>query len=628
MRVYEFILASVPDHAMALNLSGALACQSGKLDLAVERLTRALKFEPDNAAFHNNISEAYRRAGNLDRARIHLMRCLGIRPDNWSAYNNLGGVYQKTDQHTKAIECFSKCLDIRPDCKPAQYNFGQSLIELGRLEEAVERLKGAITRDSAFGDGRALLGEALLYLGRNEEALDRFRESVAPGSKLDVVEAATVLNSMGTTLKQLRRMDESIACFEEAVRRQPDDTVLRGNLAIALESTNRVAEAERVAKRALERDKDALGANLVLARIDLRANRLEGARRRLERLLRVARKDPLVSSVYMDLGQVCDRLGEPQRAYFYWRDGNQKLAQSPRWQRIDKEAFFRSNERLEVRLSADRFMRRPTRATDDGLMDPAFLTGFPRSGTTLLESIVAAAGFIITDERPFVDDLIRALPATVGADFRYPEDLDTLPLDAVRRLRATYWRRVAELLGGEAGHCRLLDKLPLNIRHLEFMWRVFPGARVLVVLRDPRDACLSNFMQNYEPNPAMAPFLSLEGTAAAYASVMALWLKARAALPLTYLEVRYEDLVADFDATTRRVVDFLGVAWNQRIRDFHVSTQSRYISTPSFRDVASPVHGRAVARWRRYKEYLDPVLPILEPYVSAFGYGDRPKSGD
>jgi len=208
----------------------------------------------------------------------------------------------------------------------------------------------------------------------------------------------------------------------------------------------------------------------------------------------------------------------------------------------------------------------------------------------------------------------------MGADFRYPEDLGKLPVEVLSRLRAAYWRQVCESLGEDAAGGRLLDKMPMNIRHLEFIRRLFPAARVIAVLRDPRDACLSNFMQNYEPDQGMAPFLSLEGTAAAYESVMGLWLRYRDVLPLTYLEVRYEDLVADFETTTRSVIDFVGAEWNERIRRFHRSVRTRQVSTPSYRDVASPIYGRAVARWQRYEKYLKPVLPVLEPFVSEFGY--------
>jgi hypothetical protein len=149
---------------------------------------------------------------------------------------------------------------------------------------------------------------------------------------------------------------------------------------------------------------------------------------------------------------------------------------------------------------------------------------------------------------------------------------------------------------------------------------LFPQAKIVVALRDPRDACLSCFMQKFEINDAMANFLDLQTTGLAYEAVMGLWLHYRTNLDDSWLEYRYEDLVEKFDETVTQVLDFIGVGWHEEIVGYRHAAKQRVISTPSYRDVTAPVNTRALARWRRYERDLTPILPLLEPFVEIFGY--------
>ncbi|MFQ5468640.1 MAG: sulfotransferase, partial [Kiloniellaceae bacterium] len=150
--------------------------------------------------------------------------------------------------------------------------------------------------------------------------------------------------------------------------------------------------------------------------------------------------------------------------------------------------------------------------------------------------------------------------------------------------------------------------------------RLFPDAPVLIALRDPRDACLSCFMQRFQFNDAMANFFALESTAEAYAAVMGLWLQLRDALAPPWREVRYENLVEDFEAEVRGVLDFIGAGWHPEVAAYREKAARQVITTPSYRQVTGAVHGRAAGRWRRYRTELEPILETLAPFVQAFGY--------
>jgi hypothetical protein len=145
---------------------------------------------------------------------------------------------------------------------------------------------------------------------------------------------------------------------------------------------------------------------------------------------------------------------------------------------------------------------------------------------------------------------------------------------------------------------------------------------VLVALRDPRDACLSCFMQRFQFSDAMANFLDLESTATAYEAVMALWLHYREALSAPWREYRYEDLVADFRGTLEGVLAFIGLAWHDDVLAYGERAKEQVITTPSYRQVTRAIDPRAAGRWRRYRDELAPVLPRLRPLVRALGYGE------
>jgi len=167
----------------------------------------------------------------------------------------------------------------------------------------------------------------------------------------------------------------------------------------------------------------------------------------------------------------------------------------------------------------------------------------------------------------------------------------------------------------------LLDKLPLHIIDMPFIHRVFPDAKFIFMLRHPMDSILSCFMQDFQLNGAMANFLHLEDAAKFYDTVMRLWRQSVELMPVNYHIARYENLVANFNGETQRLLDFLGLPWEESLLDYQKKARSRkMINTPSYNQVSEPIYSRAVYRWQRYEVFLAPILPIIDPWVEYFGY--------
>jgi hypothetical protein len=276
----------------------------------------------------------------------------------------------------------------------------------------------------------------------------------------------------------------------------------------------------------------------------------------------------------------------------------------------------------EIRL-ADYFRRagswRAVSRADAGSRTHVFLVGFPRSGTTLLEQVLAGHPDVTAmEERTCLMDSAHAF---FGSDAGL-DRLAGLPDEALAPWRDCYWKRVAEA-GVAPSKPIFLDKMPLNAVFLPLIAKLFPGAKILFALRDPRDVVLSCFRRRFAMNAGMYEFTGLETTAAYYGAVMGLMDIYREKLALDLLEARHESLVADFEGEVRRICDFLGVEFREEMAGFARRAQAQNIDTPSSAQVARGLSAQGLAQWRRYTLQLEPVLAWLAPFVTRFGYPEN-----
>jgi hypothetical protein len=246
----------------------------------------------------------------------------------------------------------------------------------------------------------------------------------------------------------------------------------------------------------------------------------------------------------------------------------------------------------------------------------AFLVGFVRSGTTLVERVLASHPDAVTlEEREILDDIAaQFLTSEEGVD-----RLATLDSASRERLSGQYWERVAAE-GLDVGGKVFVDKLPLNLVKLPLIVRLFPKAKILFAIRDPRDIVFSGFRRHFETNAAMFELLRLEDGARLYDAVMRLMAIYREKIGLPVHAHRYEDVVDDFDGQIRAICDFLGLPWNDRLRDFSETARNQQMRSPSAPQVRRELYREGKGQWRRYKDQMAPILPILAPWVERFGY--------
>jgi tetratricopeptide (TPR) repeat protein len=494
-----------------------------------------------------------------------------------------------------------------------------------------------------------IAGLAAHARGKPETALEFLTraDAAAPGNPM-------ILGNLGVVLRALNRLDEARVVYERALAADPRHFPTRANFARLLDQMGKLPEAEAQYRQILDVKRDHIDALAGLASVLEQRHRLDdadGAARRalaagpnaLAQLtlakIAVRRKSPeetlkliqelraqaltAVNSALADglQAQAFDMLCRYDEAFAAFARANATLrsyyaeafGQRPLWLRRE----------LLSELSSYFFDGPPKSFFENspvGLRDGhAFLVGFPRSGTTLMEQALAAHPDVQSLEEAdnFAETLTALAEAPSAAAF-----LESLTPERSAALRAAYWARVTANFGGVPSARVFLDKMPIHSAFIGVIAKLFPNARIIFALRDPRDAMLSCFQQRFGMNAVMYQFLTLHGTCELYDGVMDAASTALRGLGdrIAQHTIRYERLIADFEGETREIVAFLGLAWSPDVLKFRDKSRERYVSTPSAPQILEPITTAASGKFRNYAGHLAPIMPIAEAWAKKFDY--------
>ncbi|MDH5764381.1 MAG: sulfotransferase [Gammaproteobacteria bacterium] len=521
-----------------------------------------------------------------------------------------------SQEYQKSGAAFQKITKINPQDDEAWLMQGLCMLQLGQVESAIVCLERAIAVNPDSADAHYHLGRIWLNRGWTDLAIKNLQHAI--DLRENHIDAH---RSLVIALLASGKFLETIDACHIALKYAPADANIYCQLAVALEHSNQLEDARSEAEKALNISPGHVRANLIIAKLDKRAGNLEHARLRLMTELNKSLPPLQIATLAAELGDVLDRMGDYTAAYESFDTGNKTLADT-----ISPEQAEQGNVIHQINRHMHWFTPARTEGWDNEVQDndepsPIFLVGFPRSGTTLTEQVLASLDSIVpSDEQPVLSRLISELPMLLNRPFRYPEDLNKLCDDELKTLRARYWTLVDAMIGKPEEGKRLLDKLPLNIIDLGMVYRLFPDARIIVVLRDPRDCCLSCFMQPFQLNQSMVNFLSLKQSSKFYAATMDLLAHYQSVLGLEFLEVRYEDMVDDLETEARKLVEFTDEEWDDTVLNYFEHASKRDVRTPSYSAITSPIYSKSMGRWRNYKTQIKSVLPILEPYIKAFHY--------
>ena len=433
-----------------------------------------------------------------------------------------------------------------------------------------------------------------------------------------------VLTEAGRRCQEFGSYEMAKRYFERAAEQSGASVGVFVTLAELNERHARLEEAARWVDRALAANAEHPAALLTRARLSRLEGKLETAESSLRSLLeKPFDHTPTRVRAWYELGGVLDRQGRFDDAMNAFLEAKALLRPAAGPFHATLQGVQDRVREMEQTISAavlerwfnSREALRPGRRL-------AVLCGHPRSGTTLLEQVLDSHPDIVTAEETHILHDEAYLPLSRG----FPQTaalldvLESTPSSLLQQSRENYFRFSELFIGKPIGEKLLIDKNPaLNVL-IPAVARIFPVARFLIAVRDPRDVCLSCFMQPLSLNPVSSAYLTLAGTVTQYASVMGFWRVILPRLRNAWTEVRYEDMVADLRSASRRTLDFLGVQWDEGVLRFHDHARSKPLRSPSYAEVTKPVFKSAVGRWRNYEKYLEPCLKQLNPFITAYGY--------
>jgi tetratricopeptide (TPR) repeat protein len=628
--LYEDILRDKPDHADALHMLGLVAHQQGRNGDAKTFIANAIEVDAKNAFFHNNLGEVKRMLGETEGAASCYRTAIELQPDYAQAHNNLGLVLFQLKQAEQAVEEFNTALAIDPAAEGIHNNLGVVLEAMGRLEDAIPCFRRSLELAPEQAEVNNNLGAALHAQGELEEA-ERYLQNaarIAPSvanvhynlsrlyldqgrfdDALSAARKAIELNprlpdyfiALGAVQRAMGNMEDSLGSLRAAVAIDASHAMALNDLGVCLLVLGRFDEAESSFRRALDAEP-----KLTIAHENLSRTRRFGEddRKQIEFVEALAaasnQNDAGQSHLHFALAKMLDDLGEYERAFRHLQTGN---------------ALERKRVHFDAK-AGDAFVERSRAVFDTAFVEdkcafgnpsemPIFIVGMLRSGSTLVEQILATHPLVYAGgELEYFRGAARQLPARLGSSQPYPDCLRTLDAETVNVVTNSYLEQMRQRCGDAL---RFTDKNPLNFEHLGMIMVMFPKARVIHCRRDPMDSCLSIYSQHFAERQDFAYDLTdIAQYHGQYEQLMAHW---HSVFPGRIHDVQYESLVADLETVSRAMLAYLGLEWDDNCLDFHRT--ARPVSTASHWQVRQPVYTSSVQRWRHYEPYLEELRAAL-----------------
>lgn len=591
-QIYQNILNTAPDHFDAQHLLGVLKHLRGQNAEALALISAALRQKPKDFVALSNYGVVLNVLTRFAEALASLDQAIILKPNYAEALYNRGIALQGLKRFDEALASYDKAISLKPDNAGAFNNRGNALKELKRLDEALASYDKAIALKPNYAEALYNRGVALHELKRFDEALANYDQAIA--LKPDNVAA---FNNRGNVLKELKRFDETLASYDKAIVLKPDDAEAFNNRSITLMELGRLTEARQAAEQAIQL-----------------APRTARYYRTLGDLGRYAANDPRIAvmetlaqdaaslsiedqiELHFALGKAYEDLDRHADAFRQWLTGN---ALKRRRIAYDEAATLGMLRRIRNMFTPE--LIRTRQYVGDPSQLPVFIIGMPRSGTTLVEQILASHPQVFGGGELAHFGRAANTRTILGGSATSPASLSAMTGEDFHEIGSRYLAEI-EQLAPDAD--RITNKMIGNFMLAGLIHLALPNAAIIHTIRDPVDTCISCFSKLFGEFNYTYDLAELGRYYMNYQAVMEHW---HGILPPgRILDVRYEDVVADLEGQARRIISHCGLVWDPHCLAFHQT--ERPVSTYSANQVRQPIYKSAVGRWRAYEQFLDPIL--------------------
>jgi len=596
-QIYKQVLGAEPGNAHALFLRGTLAGQTGEHNIAVTLLTQALQNAPKNAQICLNLSLSLRELSRFKEAEEMCRRVLEVNPNLATAHDSLGKVHMGEGHLDQAVTAFQRAVALQPDSAEFHNNLGVALTDAQDNEKALTALQRAIELQPDFAEALNNYGFLLIEL----QYLDQAAAVLAKAVQLKPTHVQA-LDNLGDVLNLLARPAEAEAHFRAALELEPDDARAWKGVANAYEFLGRMDDAIAAYRKAIDVYPNAGAAYRQLADLESKEN-LREILPNMRNILAEAVLDPQQKiHLCYGLGRTYEKLGDWDQSSQYYDQGAKLKRATLDYDIADSEALI---DRIIETFSAELLLPRDGTGCPSSV--PIFIIGMPRSGTSMIEQILASHSQVYgAGELGNLTHLAHSADGTDGPTF--PDTIATITADQREKLGEVY---LSALTTRAPNHARVIDKMPSNFLYAGFIRMILPNAKIIHCMRNPIDTCLSclNILFGYSQHFSYDQ-IELGRYYRAYRRLMDHYHRAS---PGWILDVHYEDVIQNQEFETQRLLEFLDLEWEDACLSFHET--ERPVQTASSAQVRKPMYTSSIARWKRYEAHLGPLKEALGDLV-------------
>ena len=573
---YEKVLEKDSKNFKANLFLGIIFAQQKKFLDAEKQFKKSLNIDPKNSDIFNNLGLIYKELNQVEKSIDNFNEAIRLNPNFITAYNNLGLVYQNSKQTIEAEKIFLKAIELEPNNFDVNINLAILYKDISKIDKAEK-----------------------LFI----KIIDQNPKNII------------ALINYGNLLKSMGEKDKSEEYFKKAIEINPKYFPAYNNLIVLYERTNQNLKLREVIEKAYFYFPNNLFLRLFLGHYYYKVDNYEESLVNLKNINFSKNQLKYEKLRTLLLAKNYDKLGDVDNAFEYFEKTNE-ISYVLKDKNIDKDKalkiiknriqYFKNNQNYNLKNLKNN-------------LTPIFLIGFPRSGTTLLDTVLRSHQQIdVLEEKPAVTVMLNEMQKIIKGDFR---NLEKIKDNEIEILQKNYFDNLKNYINKKKSSKIIIDKMPLNIVHVGEIARVFPNAKFILALRHPCDCILSCFMQNFKLNDSMANFLNIEDTAKMYDLVMTLWKQYISSFSIDYHYIKYEDVVINFDKSISNLLNFLEIPWSKNVLKFYETAQSRnLINTPSYDQVYKPIYTTSKNKWKKYENKIERVLPLLKPWIDEFKY--------
>lgn len=514
--------------------------------------------------------------------------------------------------YKNSLKFLKKIQSINNNIFEVNFNLGLINLHLENLDNSLLYLNKASTLEP--NNAKVYFNMGLIHEKKQElnSAIHNFKKVI----ELEPNHTIALLN-LGLTYKKNNEIINAEQYFLKVLKMLPKHITSFNNLFDIYDKTNQL---EKYDKLLIQAKKYIDEKNLLNYHISIHEYKNKNYKKTIDILenLILEKNYPVYNLIkYGILGKCYDQLGDYDKAYYNFKTNN-NLVDHYFGNNIDKNIFIKYvNQRIEFfeNFKVDQWEENIEKKD---FKDPIFLIGFPRSGTTLLDTILRTNQSVeVIEEKPIIKNFLIQLEKKTNNDFN---ELKYLDQKYINKMKNFYLQERSKFTKNTKAEI-IIDKMPLNIIHVGEILRFFPNAKFIFALRNPYDCVLSCFMQQFTLNPAMKNFLNLESSAELYDLVMRLWKIYKNIFPVNFHYIKYEDIALDFNNTTKKIYKFLDLEWSKETNNFYLTARKRLdISTPSYNQITSPIYSKSINRWKNYQMNFKDAEKYLEKWVAEFNY--------